>query len=419
MLDAGALSRPRMPALAIQVCWGLVPGSLHSVGTWKAKSQVVECILAAGASELSSETTNTGQHRTGAISYFAARPPPCSKTHLSYHQPQDACRSTWSTMTRSHADSEGDGPSSAPPPPALAPEVSLGNNIFLIEPAGNGNASSTSPNDGNGPSLIILCTWLGGATTRRIAKYVEGYRTSFPDATLILIRTVLADITARSFDSLRSRLQPARDAILRALQSPLSPAPAPNVLLHVFSHGGCNTAIQLAQSLSDVDADAGELFRDRLWLFVFDCCPGDTSFDKAFRAAAVSLPPTISSGPLPIRALGTAAVFTLIAAVTALQRVGLMASVSDMRRDLNDPALFGRRARRLYLFSRADTMVDPADVRSHARLAREEAGCEVGLVAFRDAAHCTLLTEDAPKYWRAIRDCWQGEPLPQLDGAKL
>ncbi|KAL2137994.1 hypothetical protein VTI28DRAFT_7682 [Corynascus sepedonium] len=295
---------------------------------------------------------------------------------------------------------EGDG---------SAPYVPLGNNIFLIEPADN--ASTTNADNGNEPSLIILCTWLGGATTRRIAKYVEGYQASFPGATLILIRTVMADITIRSFAAVQSRLQPARDRIIQALHC----STPQHVLLHVFSNGGCNIAIQLAQSLSA--ADAGVLFSDHLRLVVFDCCPGDTSFDKTFRAATVSLPPTLSSAPIPFRALGTAAVFTLVAAVTGLQRAGLMASVNDMRRQLNDLTLFGPRARRLYLFSRADIIVSPASVESHAQLAREEGGYEVGLLAFREAPHCALPTEDAPKYWRAIRDCWAG--VPQLERVKL
>ena len=317
-------------------------------------------------------------------------------------------------MSRSHAETETESnlwftviTSGSPPLCALS------HNTFLIKPADN--ASTTSPDSSGGPSMIILCTWLGGATTRRIAKYVEGYQALFPRATLVLIRTVLADITARSFAAVRSRLQPARDVIIQALQSDTPQT----LLLHAFSHGGCNTAIQLARSLSDVDPDAGMLFRDRLRQVVFDCCPGDTSFDKAFRAATVSLPPALSSAPLPLRALSTAAVFTVVATVTALQRAGLMASVDDMRRELNDPALFGPRARRLYLFSSADVMVDVASARSHALLAREEGGYEVGLVAFREAAHCTLLAEDAAKYWRAIRNCWAGGLLPQLDGAKL
>ena len=323
-------------------------------------------------------------------------------------------------MGLSHTEGDNrnpDGPLPAPP----APFVSLGNNIFLFEPSVQPAAAAhdTGKSSGNGcppppPSLIILCTWLGGATTPRIAKYIEGYQKAFPGATLVLIRTVLADISTRSFTAVRSRLQPARDAIIKALQPPTGepgvPDTAnPHVLLHIFSHGGCNTAIQLAQSISDV---AGTLLCDHLRQIVFDCCPGDTSFDKAFNAASVSLPPTSSA---PFRALGTAAVFAVVATITALQKAGLMSSVSDMRRELNEPALFGSGARRLYLFSRADRMVGPADVQSHAQLARE-AGCEVGLVLFREAPHCALVTEDATKYWRAIQGCWMGESLPQLDG---
>jgi DNA repair protein RAD57 len=287
--------------------------------------------------------------------------------------------------------------------------VPLGNNIFLFEPSVQPAAHDKSSGSGcPPPSLIILCTWLGGATTPRIAKYIEGYQKAFPGATLVLIRTVLADISARSFAAVRSRLQPARDAIIKALQQPTANL-NPHALLHIFSHGGCNTAIQLAQSISDV---ADTLLCDHLRQIVFDCCPGDTSFDKAFNAASVSLPLTSSA---PFRVLGTAAVFAVVATITTLQKAGLMSSVSDMRRELNEPALFGSGARRLYLFSRADRMVGPADVQSHAQLARE-AGCEVGLVLFREAPHCALVTEDATKYWRAIQGCWMGESLPQLDG---
>lgn len=315
-----------------------------------------------------------------------------------------------------------------PAPPAPAPLVPLGNNIFLFEPnvppaaaddkiGGSGSASDSS--ECPPPSLIILCTWLGGATTPRVAKYVEGYRKAFPGATLVLIRTVLADISARSFAAVRSRLRPARDAIIKALQPP-KPKPTttrttessgthnPQALLHIFSHGGCNTAIQLAQSISEV---AGTLLSDHLRQVVFDCCPGGTSFAKAFNAASLSLPPTSSA---LLGALGTAAVFAAVATITALQKAGFMSSVRDMRRELNEPALFGSAARRLYLFSRADRMVGPADVQSHAQLAREEVGCEVGLVLFREAPHCALVTEDATRYWRAIQGCWMGESLPQL-----
>lgn len=326
-------------------------------------------------------------------------------------------------MTLPHTEGD-DGSPEGPLPAPPTPLVPLGNNIFLFEPSvpsaahdkisGSGSASGCPP-----PSLIILCTWLGGATTPRVAKYVEGYRKAFPGATLVLVRTVFADISARSFAAVRSRLRPARDAIIKALQPPPTTTRTtesgttnpviPQALLHMFSHGGCNTAIQLALSISEV---AGTLLCDHLRQIVFDCCPGDTSFAKAFNAAILSLPATSSA---PIRALGTAAIFAAVATITALQKAGFMSSVNDMRRELNKPTLFGTAARRLYLFSRADRMVGPADVQSHAQLARE-AGCEVGLVLFREAPHCALVTEDATKYWRAIQGCWMGESLPQLNG---
>jgi hypothetical protein len=182
-----------------------------------------------------------------------------------------------------------------------------------------------------------------------------------------------------------------------------------DVLLHIFSHGGCNTAIQLALSMHEA---AGTLLCDHLRQVVFDCCPGDASFEKAYNAAVLSLPPSSSRLPL-VRALSLAAVYSSVAAITGLQNAGLMRSVRDMRRALNDPAVFGTRARRLYLFSRADRMVGPADVQSHARLARES-GYEVGLTLFRESPHCALVTEDAARYWRAIQDCWTGLWLPQL-----
>ncbi|KAK0672126.1 putative DNA repair protein [Cercophora samala] len=333
-------------------------------------------------------------------------------------------------MTLPHTEGDDGSPEPEGPLPAAPPTplVPLGNNIFLFEPSVpsasaahdkiSGSSSGCPP-----PSLIILCTWLGGATTPRVAKYVEGYRKAFPDATIVLVRTVFADISARSFAAVRSRLRPARDAIIKALQPPpptttrirttesgttTNPV-IPQALLHMFSHGGCNTAIQLALSISEV---AGTLLCDHLRQIVFDCCPGDTSFAKAFNAATLSLPATSSA---PIRALATAAVFAAVATITALQKAGFMSSVNDMRRELNKPTLFGTAARRLYLFSRADRMVGPADVQSHAQLARE-AGCEVGLVLFREAPHCALVTEDATKYWRAIQGCWMGESLPQLNG---
>ena len=61
------------------------------------------------------------------------------------------------------------------------------------------------------PKLIILTTWLGGSTSARIAVYCRGYQTIYPSTPILLIRTVLADITTKSFAVVQRQLEPARD----------------------------------------------------------------------------------------------------------------------------------------------------------------------------------------------------------------
>ncbi|RYP26354.1 hypothetical protein DL767_008076 [Monosporascus sp. MG133] len=294
--------------------------------------------------------------------------------------------------------------------------ISLGNNIFLYQPSQRRQSQHQPTTEEvfvplpSPPSLIILCTWLGGATTRRVDKYVSGYRDQYPGASILLVRTIFLDIAVRSFAALRAQLKPARDAIITLLEQEgddenkrQDGQRKKDILLHIFSHGGCNMAIQLAISM---DQQAGSLLRDRLRLVIFDCCPGDASFGKAYNAAMLSLPQQFP------RMLGTPLVYGAVSVIYGLQSAGLMPSVREMRCILNDLELFGGRTDRLYLLSRDDRMVRVEDALSHARLARK-LGYRVGTVLFEKAAHCALVMEDAEKYWSAIRNSLWGKGLPQ------
>ncbi|KAF6815768.1 hypothetical protein CPLU01_14056 [Colletotrichum plurivorum] len=273
--------------------------------------------------------------------------------------------------------------------------LSLGNNTFLYEPTEPRTASD------NGPGLIVLCTWLGGSTTRRVGKYVSGYRALFPHAKILLIRTVFADISLRSFASIRARLSPSRDVIIESLQN------GAQMLMHVFSHGGCNTAIQLADAVTE---KAGDLMRERLRVLVFDCCPGDGSFGNAYEAASLSLPESMAA---PVKVVGKAVAYVGVAGITALQKSGMMASIEDMRKRLNEEGVFGKEARRLYLFSKGDRVAPEQCVREHIREARVQ-GYEVGGALFKRAEHCALVTEDAGRYWESVRGGWDGEEMGKI-----
>jgi hypothetical protein len=285
--------------------------------------------------------------------------------------------------------------------------IELGQNIFLCEPQVSSSTTATHK-QGEGlspPSMVILCTWLGGATTKRVHKYTTGYRQLFPNAHILLIRTTIPDITLRSFQQVRMRLAPARDIIRKIIGKTESSDQIldGSILMHIFSHGGCNTAIQLAISMREdsLNLPLGQI--------VFDCCPGDATFQKAYNAAALSLPSS-----QPVRLIGWLALYPFIAAITGLQNLGIMSSVKELRAQLNDSAVFGSHARRLYLYSAADQMVGFQDVQSHLNAARAR-GYRAHGIMFQRSLHCALILEDAERYWTAIKNFWQDNDLSHVN----
>jgi Eukaryotic protein of unknown function (DUF829) len=288
----------------------------------------------------------------------------------------------------------------------------LGQNIFLYKPQVDNPEAIDSREEEDKPyppSMVILCTWLGGATAKRIDKYIIQYQQLFPDACILLIRTTILDLTLRSFRETRARLAPARDAICTILGDRdyfFDNGSDGCILLHIFSHGGCNMGIQLALSMRE---DGVPL---PLRAIIFDCCPGDATFQKAYHAATSSLP-----RGQPAQSIGRLALYPAVAAITGLQHFGVMDSVRDMRAQLNDSAVFGSHAGRLYLYSAADQMVDWQDVQSHLEAAVAK-GYRTDGVRFQSSPHCALILEDEGRYWAAIKNFWQVRDPSHVNGAE-
>lgn len=189
--------------------------------------------------------------------------------------------------------------------------------------------------------------------------------------------------------------------MIRQLCSSTTESVPPSILLHIFSHGGCNTAIQLAISLCTDSKNPSFEFGKYLGVVIFDCCPGDTSFDRAYQAAALSLP-----SALPSQLVGKMFLYPFIGLINGLQTIGWMRSVRDLRKQLNDPQVFGTLAARLYLYSTADRMVGWGDVESHLREAKSLMGCVVEGIAFPNSPHCALVRDHAGRYWGEIKRFW-------------
>lgn len=297
----------------------------------------------------------------------------------------------------------------------------LGNDIWLYEPRDNENNPKQRTEwirpsvKRHPPALIILCTWLGGATTKRIEKYTEGYHRLWPCSRILLIRTTLSEYLFQSTTSLRKRLRPAHHEIRKLglerqsqLQDEHTSEPeSGEIILHIFSQGGSNTATQLLESMNAILSTLGQKGPLPLRQIVLDSCPGDPGIHSSFTAGAYSLPETSL-----LRPLSSTALFILIAGLAGMEATGLKKPLAKkMRSQLNDPAIFSARATRLYLTSEADTIVDSRDVEEHRNQAAAK-GLTTDILRFRRAGHCSLVLEDGAAYWNAIASAWEKSAAP-------
>lgn len=298
----------------------------------------------------------------------------------------------------------------------------LGNDIWLYEPGDNANKSPEQRTEWicpsgtkHPPALIILCTWLGGATTKRIEKYTEGYHRLWPCSKILLIRTTLSEYLVQSTTSLHRRLRPAHREIRKIglerqsqHQDKLTSEPQTGeIILHIFSLGGTNTATQLLESMNAILSTLGQEGPLPLRQIVLDSCPGDPGIYSTFAAGAHSLP-EISL----LRPLGSTAMFILAAGFAGMEATGLRTPLAKkLRSQLNDPEIFSARATRLYLTSDADTIVDSQDVEEHRNQAAAK-GLTTDILRFHRAGHCSLVLEDGAAYWNAIASAWEKSAAP-------
>lgn len=302
----------------------------------------------------------------------------------------------------------------------------LGGDVWLYEPRGSeeGNEKDNlvqgirrSRNTGKGhpPALIILCTWLGGATTKRIEKYTQGYHRLWPRSKILLIRTSLSEYLIQSTTSLRRKLRPANREIRRLVsetqrQDKISSRPEDGeIILHIFSQGGSNTATQLLESMNAILSTLGHDGPLPLRQLILDGCPGDPGIYSTFAAGAHSLPENSL-----LRPLGSTIMFILAAGLAGLEATGLRTPLAKkMRSQLNDPEIFSARAARLYLTSEADTIVDSRDVEEHRDQAAAK-GFMTDILRFHRAGHCSLILEDGATYWNTIASAWEKSAAPRI-----
>jgi len=266
----------------------------------------------------------------------------------------------------------------------LSPQpIRLSDTIKLYRP--DASKEVTTTNHCTGPEMIILCTWFR-ALPKHIAKYIDAHRQRYPEAQILVIESTVGDMMYTPYSVQRNRLSPVVD-IVKEMASANH-----EILLHVFSNGGSNSAVQLAEAWR-----SSQSLPFPATSMVLDSCPGSPSL-KLAADAVVSSSPKNSHWWVIIFAWTVVVPFVAFPSLLGGPNV-----VSLLRERLNEARLFSTSTRRVYICSSTDLMVPQDDVVSHCKSARL-AGYDAKLIEFNGSAHVSHVMKDPIRYWSAVED---------------
>ncbi|KAJ5983294.1 hypothetical protein N7481_005393 [Penicillium waksmanii] len=282
----------------------------------------------------------------------------------------------------------------------------IGEDIYLHEPPGND--SSGGPGT-LAPALVVLCTWAGGATPA-----ASTISTALP----ILSSSFNHDkhprhcFSAIQMDPTSSQARPPCNpsglgVAVRRRRALGHRGPTwyfiPFILSWRMQYWGTTIPRHERRNRSG----HGISF-SRIRGIILDCSPGDDAFERSYRAALLSVPQNTIA-----QFVSGTILYPSLSVLNGLQNAGFIRAVRDLRLALNDPNTFGTDAKRLYIYSKEDVMVGWEDVQSHFEEARSQ-GYTADQIVFESGSHCTLMVEDADRYWKAVQRFWEGGDLSAL-----
>lgn len=259
----------------------------------------------------------------------------------------------------------------------------LSDTIKLYRPDAVEKATTT--NHSTGPEMIILCTWFR-ALPKHIAKYIDAHQKRYPQAQVLVLESTVGDMMYTPYNTQRERLSSVVD-IIKGIATANQ-----EILLHIFSNGGSNTAVQLAEAWHSSQSSPFPAMS-----MVLDSCPGSPSL-KLAADAVVSSSPKDSYWWVVIFAWTVVVPFVVFPTLLGEPNV-----VASLRERLNEARLFSTRTRRVYICSSTDLMVPQEDVAKHYESARL-AGYDAKFVEFDGSAHVSHVMKDPSRYWGAIED---------------
>ena len=306
--------------------------------------------------------------------------------------------------------------------------ASLMNDFIKIGP----RTSLFTPQHPTSGQLVIICTWLGAAH-KHISKYIALYQRIASGARILLVESnvlILISSYVRQCDAIK----PAVSAILDTLREcDIGAAPSPNtealpkrnkianndnqhssipskseklspqILLHVFSNGGTNTATQLLIVLNARLQASLPLVG-----LLCDSCPAEGTYWRSYDAMVLSLPKDLAT-----RFLGALACHCILVLLYTWIACGNENPASLQRRTMLDGKTVSAGwtgevgGSVCYFYSKEDRMCLWSDVKRHADQARK-LGWDVREILFEGSGHCGHFSKDEERYAETEKSIWDG-----------
>jgi uncharacterized protein DUF829 len=253
------------------------------------------------------------------------------------------------------------------------------------------------------PETILIYGW-GDGLPKHVAKYAEGYRVLFPHSRQIVI---LGPIWKSLFAPLADRtaaMVPVVDA-LEEIHGPAfhQAAVKPRILIHTMSNtGASNYAVTLNAYRIRHEAPLPHA------LFTLDSTPGSPYMTRKTLhqwAHAMTLG-TAAWFPWPFFVTQAMWTFVLVATrvwgwLTGNEFAGVYAVKTADNEDYET-----KEAKRLYLYSHADTIISSDDIEMFSAAAKET-GYQVRGEIFEGTNHVGHMRQHPEQYWSAIASSWR------------
>jgi hypothetical protein len=248
------------------------------------------------------------------------------------------------------------------------------------------------------PDLLILFSWTG-ARKRHVLRYVRSYQSLFPLSRILVITTTIEDLCFHSSAVKQSRLQPAVEQIVSYVN-------VTRILVHVFSEGGANKAVELAEAYHHHTGT-----RLPCSAMLLDSTPGLPRYLRLCNALQLSLAPhpVVQTVGLILGAILLAFFWCLYICIQKPENN----IISQTRRRLVDDLYWDMSAPRCYLYSKSDKLIAWEDIHAHSVEATSKK-IPVTNVCFEMSEHCKHVAASPTIYWNAVTQIWNQALVKEL-----